>query len=102
MAGAAVYGFVDFRKASRQDAFRNIYSEGVGKESESLPAPPNDHVPVMKEVTVKEMKARGNGKVESESKGEVRKKKKRVELEKFSRAALAEEFEPVILEEKVK
>jgi hypothetical protein len=96
MIGAAVYGFVDFRKASREAAFRSIYTDDAGKKVESVIAPSEESVGAsMIVVASEEKKAPAKVKAEGETKQEVRKKKKRVEMEKFSRAALAEEFEPV-------
>lgn len=100
MIGAAVYGFVDFRTASRKDAFRNIYSQDAGKDPESTIAPSKESLGAsMMVIATEEKKAPAKTNDEGETKQEVRKKKKRVEMEKFSRAALAEEFEPVTVEE---
>ncbi|MBC7948574.1 MAG: hypothetical protein H7Y42_11875 [Chitinophagaceae bacterium] len=101
MAGASIYGFIDYRGASNNDEFTKLYDV----KSVSVPEPKEAKASI-RELQVSEHKivveeVPSNSKSEAitvTKKKEVRKavkrtaRKKRMNLDKFSRAPLREEF----------
>jgi hypothetical protein len=105
MAGAGIYGFVDYKKTNLRKEFQTLYKEGPTKDVQvSTPAPPEVD-PVPTDVPVYVVK---NGKVVPEkpavTEKKLSKKPKKLRKEQFSRAAM-EEFQvevPLEPEKKVK
>lgn len=92
MIGAAIYGFVDFKKKSHSKEFQSLYTKEATKDvKEQIPAPDvPERVPAAmatekKETVVEEKKTNPTLK-----KG-VKKKDKRLNAKLYSRAALERE-----------
>ena len=89
MAGASIYGFIDYKKSSHDKNFRNLY------ENKEQPTNPDERKvlnpaqeAILKNEPIEDVK----------TKEESKKKKKRIRAEEFSRAALDEKY----LKEEVK
>jgi hypothetical protein len=92
MIGASIYGFVDYKKTSRNKEFKNMYETKETTapvtstvESDELTIKPAIHSPANAETTIIQKE---NKKVKSEKSG----KKKKFSYKLYSRAALEEKY----------
>lgn len=91
MAGASVYGIVDYKKASRKNEFTNMYEPG--KEEKKLRQEKTDLVtePVEK-INNEKMELNTSEMKKSSENGSDVKSKKKLNHKLYSRAALDEEY----------
>lgn len=96
MAGAGIYGFVDYKKASHRKEFQSLYIEKKEEPKQVVQEPVIEQItPVPTDVPVYVVK---NGKVVADkkpattNKKNVKKKRKKVRFQEFSRAAIEEEI----------
>ena len=94
MAGAAIYGFVDYKKTNRDKKFRDLYeTKEVVKPRENVkPAPSSKANTIV--VSHPEMNKQEETKsaVTPNEKPVIVKKKRKIRAEKFSRAPLDEKY----------
>lgn len=97
MVGASIYGFVDYKKTSRDTRFKTLYQETKAAE----PPLPVDEKKEIPEITVKEgvKEIRKSEQVSASTEKRIKQKRnKKLNAKIYSRAAL-ESYEPVEIEE---
>lgn len=100
MLGAGIYGFVDYKKKERSREFQSLYREEQKKLQEPAPAVVAPAVVTAPVLTVKVEMAAEEKKRVTAGKEVVKKKKRKISGEQFSRAALIEEEIPLVEQEK--
>lgn len=92
MIGASIYGFVDYKQTKKQKEFKEMYTE----KKEDVPVITTDEKmeePVVEKETTKQLVSTTEKKPVQFTKKIKPKKKKKINTELFSRAALSDEFE---------
>ena len=93
MVGAAIYGFVDYRKHAQQKAFKNLYTKQAEKPlvQKETPVAAVTEPARAGEVKNTENDPKATPAVTEKKKTEIKKKKRRLQRDLFSRAPLDEE-----------
>lgn len=105
MAGASIYGFVDYRKTVNSKAFNDMYAEPAAAEPEVIAVKEPVTVPKSETAAIKKEVVTNTAKVSVKRKKDVfskkRKSEKKVDYKLFSRAPL-KEFQEITPVEKEK
>ena len=97
MIGASIYGFVDYSKTSRHKEFKTMYDEN---EVTPPPVPEEKKLisPVPETVSKKDVVEEKKETPANKPVKVIKKKRRTIDLESFSRAPLKERKEVIILE----
>lgn len=100
MIGAGIYGFVDYKEKSHSRELQSLYTKEKKKEViEPLPAKAEPAVITVPEATEQKEPNVEVDKTPTPAKKALKKKKEKVNLRQFSRAALEKEMEETRLPE---
>jgi hypothetical protein len=100
MIGASIYGFVDYSKTSRHKEFKTMYDQPEVKEPVVAEEKKQTDIVSPETISKKEQAEMINGQEVKEPLGKIKKKKRTINYESFSRAPLKERIEVVIPERK--